>query len=1182
MLSSIASWTASPSKAHESVETEESTTTEEGTTTEIIAAEAEGSTMQQADMGGTSEDEDRKPSPSKEDEGDSSKTIGLSKNRTKYPEQPKDLARFSDHGEYGFYKGTLNNAGQRHGFGKMIYDSGNYFEGSFVDDKFHGDTGVYRWFDGDEQEGSWFEGERHGKSVFRSSDGIVEYCLYENGRAMEEGVNWSADRKTAYKMVNGKKTSKISLAMAEKIAKEKFDLPVPEPAKLEVESEAAATLPVAKSLGFLGRLFTSAKQGADGTLYFKDYGDWGSYEGDVDSFGKRQGRGKMTYDSTNYYEGGFVDDKFEGDNGKYHWSDGDEYVGQWKDGERHGKGSFNTADGSVEYHMYEKGRHAGEGVRWTPDRKTAHNAVKGAQKDEISLGVAEKIAQDKFDLPVPEPVDPATIPAKRPGIIGRLFAKRKVGPDGKPMFKDFGDWGTYEGEVNENGDRIGRGKMTYVSGNYYEGGFVDDKFEGENGTYNWTDGDEYVGEWKDGERNGKAMFRKGDGSATYSIYEKGYPKGDGGIWWSADRKTAKKSIGGVEKTEISLGMAEKMAKDKFDLPVPEVKVEASSSTTATAPPSSAAAAAAAQAATKSVGFFASIPGFRSRKVGKNGEQLYKDNGEWGRYKGDLNADGYRHGKGKVSYLTGNYYDGNFVNDKFEGEGTYHWYDEDEYEGAWKDGKRHGIGIFRTVNGCVDYHMYELDVHKGAGIWWSADRKTAKKMVNGTKKNEISPGMAAKMAEKFNLPVPEPAPEATTAASGKTKFGLFGRLLSKRKMGPDGKLLCKDNGEWGSYDGELDEDGKRQGQGKMVYVSGSSYEGGFANDKFEGEKGIYRWTDGDEWEGVWKDGERNGIGMFRTTDGAVEYAMYVKGMSKGDGIWWAPDRSVAQTTVDGKKKMEILIEEAEAIAKEKFNLPIPEKSTITKPTPPPPKPGLIRGFFTSREDGGIGPDGKRQYKDHGDWGSYNGEFDATGTQRHGKGEIVYESGHAYKGNFANNKYDGEGTYRWADGDEYEGSWKEGDRHGVGIFRIAAGTVEYSTYEKGHCVGEGLSWSSSRDTAWKMNAGVKKNLTSLAAAEKLAKEMFNLPAPEKSTAAPTPAPSLLGRIFTSAETGSAPKVEGPRFEDLGDMGTYYEGEVVDGKRQGEGKMVSRRVTQISHPGKFETNDAFCLFISNLVAL
>ena len=56
-------------------------------------------------------------------------------------------------------------------------------------------------------------------------------------------------------------------------------------------------------------------------------------------------------------------------------------------------------------------------------------------------------------------------------------------------FTDFGDTGTYTGDINVEGKRHGGGRMVYDSGNSYEGEFREDKFEGR-GVYTWS------GEWE--------------------------------------------------------------------------------------------------------------------------------------------------------------------------------------------------------------------------------------------------------------------------------------------------------------------------------------------------------------------------------------------------------------------------------------------------------------------------------------------------------------------------------------------------------------------------------------------------------------------------------------------------------------------------------------------------------------
>lgn len=106
-------------------------------------------------------------------------------------------------------------------------------------------------------------------------------------------------------------------------------------------------------------------------------------------------------------------------------------------------------------------------------------------------------------------------------MLGRLFSTRRVGDDGTLHFEDYGECGTFQGDVDEDGNRRGEGKMTYARGNVYEGPFLNDKFHGERGVYRWSDGDEYVGPWRDGERHGGGIFRSADGAVMYAAFDGG-------------------------------------------------------------------------------------------------------------------------------------------------------------------------------------------------------------------------------------------------------------------------------------------------------------------------------------------------------------------------------------------------------------------------------------------------------------------------------------------------------------------------------------------------------------------------------------------------------------------------------------------------------------------------------------
>jgi hypothetical protein len=301
---------------------------------------------------------------------------------------------------------------------------------------------------------------------------------------------------------------------------------------------------------------------------------------------------------------------------------------------------------------------------------------------------------------------------------------------------------------------------------------------------------------------------------------------------------------------------------------------------------------------------------------------------------------------KCTYQSGAVYEGGFVNNKYEGEGTYVWDDGDKYEGQWRDGERNGKGTFYHSDGTVEIANFECGVTKGEGIHWSPDRKTAWKLIDGEKKMEMLPEEAAEFAkEKFGASVPEVSIIETSSASAKAAKempGLFARMWNKYDA--DGKLMYKDNGDWGSWKGELDSSGKRTSKGTMTYEGGSIYVGDFANDKYEGY-GTYTWSDGDAYEGEWKNGERNGKGIFRSCDGVVEYSMYDNGSPVGEGIAWAPDRKSAHRLKDGDKTVELLAEEAEKLSKDNFDLPIPP---YYKPTREPDNKGGFFGFFTSKK------------------------------------------------------------------------------------------------------------------------------------------------------------------------------------------------------------------------------------------
>jgi hypothetical protein len=170
-----------------------------------------------------------------------------------------------------------------------------------------------------------------------------------------------------------------------------------------------------KSLG--GASFYDANKSRSGSNRFG-----GKYVGDLNSRGERNGYGTFVADNGNEYEGEWKNDKREG-HGKAKYNTGDVYIGNWVNCKRHGlgtmyiengdvyegnwqngfkdgPGTYRWRDGELDISRYSSDYRVGEGVRWSEDRRRAFRLVRGNVQEEISLGEAERIADD-LGLPVP-------------------------------------------------------------------------------------------------------------------------------------------------------------------------------------------------------------------------------------------------------------------------------------------------------------------------------------------------------------------------------------------------------------------------------------------------------------------------------------------------------------------------------------------------------------------------------------------------------------------------------------------------------------------------------------------------------------------------------------------------------------------------------------------------------------
>jgi len=76
---------------------------------------------------------------------------------------------------------------------------------------------------------------------------------------------------------------------------------------------------------------------------------------------------------------------------------------------------------------------------------------------------------------------------------------------------------------------------TFGNGDYYQGEFRDNKFNGK-GLSVTADGSVYIGEWENGEPHGRGLIENENGEVYAGEVEKGEPMGKGAYWWSYNHK----------------------------------------------------------------------------------------------------------------------------------------------------------------------------------------------------------------------------------------------------------------------------------------------------------------------------------------------------------------------------------------------------------------------------------------------------------------------------------------------------------------------------------------------------------------------------------------------------------------------------------------------------------------------
>lgn len=189
----------------------------------------------------------------------------------------------------------------------------------------------------------------------------------------------------------------------------------------------------------------------------------------------------------------------------------------------------------------------------------------------------------------------------------------------------------------------------------------------------------------------------------------------------------------------------------------------------------------------------------------------------GFYKGEINAEGLRHGLGTMDYSNQEVYTGEWKANKRHGMGIYQYKNNIRYEGEWVEDIKEGICITRYPNSKYMYRGYMKNGEQsGKGVFWYPGNK------------------------------------------------LYAGDWDRNKRNGLGVYWVSASNEL--YDGEWVND-KKHGKGVSIFANGEKYEGDWYEDLMQG-RGTFWFLNGDRFEGAWDKGKKIGAGVLFSANGEV--------------------------------------------------------------------------------------------------------------------------------------------------------------------------------------------------------------------------------------------------------------------------------------------------------------------------
>ncbi len=863
--------------------------------------------------------------------------------------------------------------------GKYTFTNGTVYNGTFHNGVFHG-RGEMRFPDGSVFDGNFVNGKMGSKGKFTYADGTVYFGSFEKG--VPHGYGETRTKEGAAFAGFWKHGIKHGNAVYISPKGEVFDV-VWENGK-RISSKAHPQN--AKSIHTYTHTW---RIGA--AAEFRGTG-FGAIYYDVKDFGKRVS-----------YVGYFKDGKFHG-KGTSLWQTGCCYEGEWDDGERTGLGKYITYFGNVYEGESVEGIFTGNCTyRYVLDG--LHGKANGVYDSfgsfKAGVGITKEgngrvydevwksgecVSRSPRTAPYNHnfPADLTTHEFLRDAVVGTLIAGASVESKtekSEPMKGKHTlyhtDGAKYKGDLVA-GHRCGRGKMSLPNGGYYEGMFLDDVPCGK-GCFISNDGDKYYGGFENGEFFGYGEMRLADGTILAGLWKDGDMHGiriegrrvydtlySGNGNESSDLRSESATIcaDGIYVGKQNHGRFTGAGALFYDEDDSENRVSY-------------------------------IGEFSQDEPHGFGTMLWKSGccyeGNW--------EYGHRTGFGKYITSCGNVYEGEFVDGKFAGKGTYRYiYDTVNgttvYNGVLDCfvGFKKGLCVSTNADGVSTDQLWE----KGRVVKNSARQSsfTPQYPANGLTHMTVPEIFAASQTGDYE---PTEAPKAEEALVMVKSDAPVSKVPVPTEENERMEYPADDKLGRVSYEGEM-KYGKPHGKGVMLWKDGARYEGSYENGAREGF-GKYIYANGASYEGNWQKDQKNGSGKLTYPESSE--TDYFEGVFENG------------RRINGK----LVLKNGAAYEGDFVNERFEGQGTLV------------------RNDGSV----------------YTGEFVAG--LANGKGKRTYANGDSYNGKWKNDKRHGIGTYTFANGDVYEGEWLDGKMHGNGKLSFGNGERYTGTFVDGKRCGFG---------------------------------------------------------------------------------------------------------------------------------